>query len=185
VDCRATLHTSNAKSHDSHGVSEKPVLGHCSFVHGRILITFFKYNQVRLYQGYHYKWYNHTTVLASHLLDEVLKVCVVVLRKGEKLYSGRVDEMISSHDGVFNHLGYNSFAFQDVLKNQHQIDAWLGQHQNLGSLLLLPPAENTTALLYSDAELRVGSVLTSAWVRTITAPTTARFSIYARGVPTR
>lgn len=32
-------------------------------------------------------------------MDEVEKVCshVVVLRKGEKLYSGRVDEMINSH----------------------------------------------------------------------------------------
>lgn len=43
---------------------------------------------------------NGTTILlASHLLDEVEKVCshVVVLRKGVKLYSGRVDEMISSH----------------------------------------------------------------------------------------
>lgn len=43
---------------------------------------------------------NGTTILlASHLLDEVEKVCshVVVLRKGEKLYSGRVEEMISSH----------------------------------------------------------------------------------------
>ncbi|NNC44909.1 MAG: ABC transporter ATP-binding protein, partial [Winogradskyella sp.] len=42
---------------------------------------------------------NGTTILlASHLLDEVEKVCshVVVLRKGEKLYSGRVDEMINS-----------------------------------------------------------------------------------------
>lgn len=40
-----------------------------------------------------------TILLASHLLDEVEKVCthVVVLRKGEKLYSGRVDEMISSY----------------------------------------------------------------------------------------
>lgn len=43
---------------------------------------------------------NGTTILlASHLLDEVEKVCthVVVLRKGKKLYSGRVDEMINSH----------------------------------------------------------------------------------------
>lgn len=40
-----------------------------------------------------------TILLASHLLDEVEKVCthVLVLRKGEKLYAGRVDEMISSH----------------------------------------------------------------------------------------
>ncbi|WP_053975603.1 ABC transporter ATP-binding protein [Mangrovimonas xylaniphaga] len=43
---------------------------------------------------------NGTTILlASHLLDEVEKVCshVVVLRKGVKLYSGRVDEMINSY----------------------------------------------------------------------------------------
>jgi len=40
-----------------------------------------------------------TILLASHLLDEVEKVCthVVILRKGMKLYSGRVDEMIASH----------------------------------------------------------------------------------------
>ena len=37
--------------------------------------------------------------MASHLLDEVEKVCshVVILRKGEKLYSGRVDGMLASH----------------------------------------------------------------------------------------
>ncbi len=40
-----------------------------------------------------------TILLASHLLDEVEKVCthVVVIRKGIKLYSGRVDEMTASH----------------------------------------------------------------------------------------
>jgi len=50
-----------------------------------------------------------TILLASHLLDEVEKVCthVVVLSKGEKLYSGRVDEMISSH------------GFFELKSNQH------------------------------------------------------------------
>lgn len=40
-----------------------------------------------------------TILLASHLLDEVEKVCshVVILRKGKKLYSGRVDGMLASH----------------------------------------------------------------------------------------
>ncbi|MCK0157774.1 ABC transporter ATP-binding protein [Cellulophaga sp. F20128] len=40
-----------------------------------------------------------TILLASHLLDEVEKVCthVVILRKGEKLYSGRVGDMLASH----------------------------------------------------------------------------------------
>ncbi len=39
-----------------------------------------------------------TILLASHLLDEVEKVCshVIILRKGEKLYSGRVDSMLAS-----------------------------------------------------------------------------------------
>jgi len=39
-----------------------------------------------------------TILLASHLLDEVEKVCshVVVIRKGIKLYAGRVDEMVAS-----------------------------------------------------------------------------------------
>ncbi len=46
---------------------------------------------------------NGTTILlASHLLDEVEKVCshVVIIRKGIKLYSGRVDEMTASN-GLF------------------------------------------------------------------------------------
>lgn len=40
-----------------------------------------------------------TIILASHLLDEVEKVCshVVILEKGKTLYSGRVDEMTASH----------------------------------------------------------------------------------------
>ena len=43
-----------------------------------------------------------TILLASHLLDEVEKVCshVLVLQKGEVLYSGSVDGM-SSNDGFF------------------------------------------------------------------------------------
>lgn len=43
-----------------------------------------------------------TILLASHLLDEVEKVCshVVIIRHGIKLYAGRVDEMTASH-GLF------------------------------------------------------------------------------------
>jgi len=61
---------------------------------------------------------NGTTILlASHLLDEVEKVCshVVVLRKGEKLYSGRVDEMINSH-GFFELKAEKHQDLLDVLK---------------------------------------------------------------------
>jgi ABC-2 type transport system ATP-binding protein len=57
-----------------------------------------------------------TILLASHLLDEVEKVCthVVVLRKGEKLYSGRVDEMISSH-GFFEIKSDHSEKLKTIL----------------------------------------------------------------------
>jgi ABC-2 type transport system ATP-binding protein len=41
-----------------------------------------------------------TIIIASHLLDEVQKVCshVAVLRKGKKLYSGKVSEVLSVSD---------------------------------------------------------------------------------------
>lgn len=59
-----------------------------------------------------------TILLASHLLDEVEKVCshVVVLRKGEKLYSGRVDEMISSN-GFFELKSAQHEALLSLLQN--------------------------------------------------------------------
>ena len=51
------------------------------------------------------------------LLDEVEKVCthVVVLRKGEKLYSGRVDQMISSN-GLFELKCDNEIKLLNYLK---------------------------------------------------------------------
>ncbi|MEF3080444.1 ATP-binding cassette domain-containing protein [Winogradskyella poriferorum] len=66
-----------------------------------------------------------TILLASHLLDEVEKVCshVVVLRKGEKLYSGRVDEMISSH-------GF----FELKTDKKKELVAILESHPNFGKL---------------------------------------------------
>lgn len=55
-----------------------------------------------------------TILLASHLLDEVEKVCthVLVLRKGEVLYSGSVDGM-SANEGFFELQSDQ----QDVLKS--------------------------------------------------------------------
>ncbi len=55
-----------------------------------------------------------TILLASHLLDEVEKVCthVVVLSKGVNLFSGRVDELISSH-GFFE---LKTHQKEDLLK---------------------------------------------------------------------
>ncbi|GMN09466.1 ABC transporter ATP-binding protein [Croceitalea sp. MTPC9] len=58
-----------------------------------------------------------TILLASHLLDEVEKVCshVVILRKGEKLYSGRVDEMMASH-GFFELRSSDMDALKNLLE---------------------------------------------------------------------
>lgn len=67
---------------------------------------------------------NGTTILlASHLLDEVEKVCshVVVLRKGEKLYSGRVDEMINSH-GFFELKADKHEELISILEKHANID---------------------------------------------------------------
>ena len=63
---------------------------------------------------------NGTTILlASHLLDEVEKVCshVVIIREGIKLYSGRVDEMTASH-GLFElKVEDNSEKLLELLSN--------------------------------------------------------------------
>ncbi|MUU78122.1 ABC transporter ATP-binding protein [Winogradskyella endarachnes] len=67
---------------------------------------------------------NGTTILlASHLLDEVEKVCshVVVLRKGEKLYSGRVDEMINSH-GFFELKAEKHQELVNILESHAKIE---------------------------------------------------------------
>lgn len=66
-----------------------------------------------------------TILLASHLLDEVEKVCshVVVLRKGVKLYSGRVDEMISSH-------GF----FELKCNNPNELKSFIESHKSFGNI---------------------------------------------------
>ena len=66
-----------------------------------------------------------TILLASHLLDEVEKVCshVVVLNKGVKLYSGRVDEMISSH-------GF----FELKCENENELLTYLESNSDFGTV---------------------------------------------------
>jgi ABC-2 type transport system ATP-binding protein len=57
-----------------------------------------------------------TILLASHLLDEVEKVCshVVIIRNGKKLYSGPVDAINASH-GFFELQAKNMQLLQDLL----------------------------------------------------------------------
>jgi ABC-2 type transport system ATP-binding protein len=58
-----------------------------------------------------------TILLASHLLDEVEKVCshVVILRKGRSLYTGSVDGMNASH-GFFILQSKDMEKLQSVLE---------------------------------------------------------------------
>ncbi|WP_435263644.1 ABC transporter ATP-binding protein [Tenacibaculum sp. nBUS_03] len=66
---------------------------------------------------------NGTTILlASHLLDEVEKVCthVIVLQKGEKLYSGRVETMIASNGIIEIKTEENIENTINVLKNYQE-----------------------------------------------------------------
>jgi len=67
-----------------------------------------------------------TILLASHLLDEVEKVCshVVVIRKGIKLYSGRVDEMTASN-GLFE---------LKVNGDEEKLISLLEAHKSIGSV---------------------------------------------------
>ena len=64
-----------------------------------------------------------TILLASHLLDEVEKVCshVLVLRKGEILYSGKVDEM-TANEGFFELQAGDNLALQNALQNHPAVE---------------------------------------------------------------
>ena len=82
-----------------------------------------------------------TILLASHLLDEVEKVCthVVILRKGQKLYSGRVDDMMASY-GFFElkaaesekllYFLKNNKSFNKVTQENGLITAFLNEEMN-------------------------------------------------------
>ena len=73
-----------------------------------------------------------TILLASHLLDEVEKVCshVVILRKGVKLYAGRVDAMNASY-GFFELKCDNN----DNLKRYLESNPLFGKVKEEGNLI--------------------------------------------------
>ena len=82
-----------------------------------------------------------TILLASHLLDEVEKVCthVVIIRKGEKLYSGPVDQMNAS------------FGFFELkASDPERLYTLLEQHPSFGKLV--QKGEILTAFLTEPME---------------------------------
>lgn len=71
--------------------------------------------------------------MASHLLDEVEKVCshVVVIRKGIKLYSGRVDEMTASNGLLELKTDTNEQELINVLENHSAIEKVSKDHETI------------------------------------------------------
>lgn len=74
-----------------------------------------------------------TILLASHLLDEVEKVCshVVVIREGIKLYSGRVDEMTASFGLIELKTNADKNQLYSVLKEFEGIGKVTDEHDHL------------------------------------------------------
>lgn len=89
---------------------------------------------------------NGTTILlASHLLDEVEKVCshVVVIRNGVKLYSGRVDEMTASN-------GFLELQADD----QNKLKQLLESHSSIGTI----NSENGVLIANLSSELSASEI---------------------------
>ena len=83
---------------------------------------------------------NGTTILlASHLLDEVEKVCshVLILREGKSLYSGSVENMIASH-GFFTLQSDNLDLLKKVLEEHPFIDTVKNEENHLLAYLKEP-----------------------------------------------
>lgn len=86
-----------------------------------------------------------TILLASHLLDEVEKVCshVVILRKGKKLYSGSVDGMLAS------------FGFFELkTDNNEELINFLKEHPNFGEI----KTENGLITAFLKNEMNAGDL---------------------------
>ncbi len=80
-----------------------------------------------------------TILLASHLLDEVEKVCshVLVLRKGQVLYSGKVDGMISN-EGFFELQSDDLTVLKNALSIISAIDHFTEEDGKLTAYLKEP-----------------------------------------------
>jgi ABC-2 type transport system ATP-binding protein len=85
-----------------------------------------------------------TILLASHLLDEVEKVCshVVIIRNGKKLYSGPVDAINASH-GFFELQAKNMQLLQELLIAHPGIEN-VSEKENIVTAILKEPMEAET-----------------------------------------
>ncbi len=93
-----------------------------------------------------------TILLASHLLDEVEKVCthVVILRKGHNLYTGKVDGMLASH-GFFELKARDNKALKAFLENQDAFSHFSEENGLLTAYLEEPmESEHLNALCFEN-----------------------------------
>ena len=81
-----------------------------------------------------------TILLASHLLDEVEKVCshVIVIRNGVKLYAGPVDELNATH-GFFELKSENAQALRKFLETHPAIESYEENENDLIKAILSQP----------------------------------------------
>ena len=98
-----------------------------------------------------------TIILASHLLDEVQKICshVAVLRKGKKLFSGRVDEVLTLSDTI-ELAAPDIGVLENVLKNFEGITEV--NHQ--GNLIIAKLNDHTNSLILNSFLVSKGIVVT-------------------------
>jgi ABC-2 type transport system ATP-binding protein len=103
-----------------------------------------------------------TILLASHLLDEVEKVCthVVILRKGENLYSGRVENMLASH-GYLELKSTKSDALLALLKE----DPRFGKIEEESGLITVVLNEKMEAGMLNEFLFKNGIILTHLVMR--------------------
>jgi ABC-2 type transport system ATP-binding protein len=93
-----------------------------------------------------------TILLASHLLDEVEKVCshVLVLRKGEILYSGPVDGM-TSNEGFFEVQAIDTENLIKILKTHPATDSVINEEGKVFVYLNSPlEASELNAFLFEN-----------------------------------
>lgn len=106
---------------------------------------------------------NGTTILlASHLLDEVEKVCshVVVIRNGIKLYSGRVENMIASNGIIEVKTEGDIDKLVTTLKNYYDIAT-----VNVDDDLVIASLENETSASKINQYLFENGIIVSHLVK--------------------
>ncbi len=106
---------------------------------------------------------NGTTILlASHLLDEVEKVCshVLVIREGVKLYSGKVENMIASNGIIEVKTEGNEEKLVNILKNYFDIAT-----VNIEDGLVIARLENETSAAQINKYLYEHGIIVSHLVK--------------------